>query len=102
MKYFNPDTKGRNVLAAIKSIQTHEERIKFIQEYQVHLCSQEGNPKYDKRVIERTIYYMFGFMCGTEGSSSNQITEWKKAINEILYPEEPCEVKEHRLLQTGD
>ena len=102
MRYFNkPEIRGRDVLAAIKSIHTHEERIEFLQEYQVWLYGRRGKSEYHKRVIERTVHYIFGFICGSEqkGLGNTEILAWAKAINEVLYPEELLEMEEHRLLE---
>jgi hypothetical protein len=102
MKYYLPQTtKGRDILAHIKTIDTEEDMGEFIHAYQNYLSLQIDKPEHDKRVIERTIFYMFGVMTGNgDKFPPERIQQWKKVLNKILYPQEVCEENSHRLLET--
>ena len=102
MKYFiDPNTRGRDVLEYIKNISTHEEMVEFIHSYQRFLNMHEGKPEYDRRVIERTVYYMLGFMTGIGiDHKVHLMDKWKVAINQELYSKDDVvKVEDHRLIE---
>lgn len=101
MKYFiDQNVRGRDVLGYMQTITTREEMKEFIHSYQAFLNTKDGKPEYDRRVIERTVYYMLGFMTGAGINHSNQrVDDWKDVINQELYSKDDNTTHEHRLLE---
>lgn len=106
-KYLTTETNMGDLVNIMQDkIRTKEDCVCLLKEFKLYLeTTGEDNSK-DARIIERTIYYIRGFLKGRDVNNRYQtemldINVWKESIEEVLYGSTNIEpITEHRLLES--